>query len=809
MDPSESSNEGTALRRYLPLLLLFFVASGCAALIYEVVWFHLLRQVIGASAASLAIVLTSYMGGMCLGSLAFPRWISPGFPPLRVYAYLEAGIAAFGALLLILLPLVGKLYVAAVGYGQPGIALRAFVSLFCLLPPTMLMGATLPAIARCLKTTRSGMSQLGLFYMANLAGGSIGCLLAGFYLLRVYDIFVASFVAVLLNASVALASLAIASRVGFRASDPASLRLPSVSAHKIVYMVIALSGLTALGSEVIWTRLLGLVLGGTVFSFTIILAIFIAGLGIGSSVGSALVRHIRSPYVALGGCQLALVAAIPMAAHMISLELPFWKLNPEFATNLFQRYSHDILRSAVAILPATCLWGASFPLALAAAAEDGQDPGHLAGGINAANTIGAVAGALLFGTLLIPAVGTSVAQKILTALSAVAVLLMIGARSAPELAARNRASRPIVAAALVVGFAALTILAVPPVSNVLIAIGRSVAVIDDPEEYLFVGEGANSSVAVTGYPSVNTRSLHVGGKSVASTITSDMRLQRMLGHLPALVHPNPKTVLVVGFGAGVTAGSLVLHPEIERIVICEIEPLVAEVSSHFFAPENYSVLEDPRVEIIFDDARHYIETSREKFDIITSDPIHPWMDGAAALFSVEYYELAKQHLHPGGVVAQWVPLYQTDETTVKSEVASFMEVFPEGVVWSSHIPLQEGTDLLLLGRNGTMKIDVNQIAARIEENPALVQSLTDVDLGYLITLLAAYVSRGSDLATWLEGAQINRESSLRLQYLAGLAIEVYRDQEIYRSIARYRRYPDDIFVAPSEIRDRIRKRWSQ
>jgi spermidine synthase len=281
----------------------------------------------------------------------------------------------------------------------------------------------------------------------------------------------------------------------------------------------------------------------------------------------------------------------------------------------------------------------------------------------------------------------------------------------------------------------------------------------------------------------------------------------MLGHLPALVHPNPKTVLVVGFGAGVTAGSLVVHPEVERIVICEIEPLVAEVSSQFFAPENYSVLEDPRVEIIFDDARHFIATNREKFDIITSDPTHPWMDGAAALFSVEYYELAKQHLNPGGVVAQWVPLYQTDETTVKSEVASFMEVFPEGIVWSSHIPMQKGTDLLLLGRNETMKIDIDRIAARIEENPALAQSLTDVDLGYFITLLAAYVSRGSDLTTWLEGAQINRESSLRLQYLAGLAIEVYREQEIYRSIARHRRYPDDVFVAPSEIRDRIQRRW--
>ncbi|HEX9815283.1 MAG TPA: SAM-dependent methyltransferase, partial [Myxococcota bacterium] len=209
MDQSESSGEGGALRRYMPLLLLFFVASGCAALIYEVVWFHLLRLVVGASAVSLAIVLTSYMGGMCLGSLAFPRWVSPDHPPLRVYAYLEAGIAAFGIVLLGLLPLIGKLYLAVVGHGALGLVLRALVCLLCLLPPTVLMGATLPAIARCLDTTRGGMSRLGLLYMANLAGGVFGCLLAGFYLLRLYDVTVATLFAASLNAAVAAVALSL------------------------------------------------------------------------------------------------------------------------------------------------------------------------------------------------------------------------------------------------------------------------------------------------------------------------------------------------------------------------------------------------------------------------------------------------------------------------------------------------------------------------------------------------------------------------------------------------------------------------
>jgi spermidine synthase len=645
--------------------------------------------------------------------------------------------------------------------------------------------------------------------MANLVGAATGCLLAGFYLLRVYDIFVASFVAVSLNASVALVCLAISSRMSFRASDAPSLRIPSLSAHKVVYLVTALSGLVALGCQVVWTRLLSQVLGGTVFSFTIILAIFITGLGLGSSVGSALARLTRSPYVALGWCQLALVAAVPVAAHMISSELPYWKLNPDFATDLLQRYMHDLVRTAVAILPATCLWGASFPLALAAAAEDGQEPGHLAGGINAANTIGAVVGALLFGTLMIPSVGTSDAQKILTALSAVAVLVMLGARCAPQLATRKRILEPIAAAALIVGFAVLTVQIVPPVSKILIAMGRMAGLEEKIEAYLYVGEGTSASITVADFPSNNTRSLHINGKSVASTGKADMRIERMTGHLPALFHPNPKTALVVGFGAGVTAGSLILHPEIERIVICEIEPLVVEVASEHFAVANYRVLEDPRVEIIYDDARHFIATTREKFDVITSDPIHPWMDGAAALFSVEYYELAKQRLNPGGIVAQWVPLYETDEASVKSEIASFMQSFPEGTLWSSHIPRNEGTDLLMVGQVGPMEIDVNRLAARIEGNPRLEQSMAEVDLGYLITLLATYIGRGPELTAWLEDAQINRERSLRLQYLAGLSIDVYREKEIYRAIATYRRYPEDILIGSPEIAEQVRRRWSQ
>ena len=810
MDQSESSGEGGALRRYMPLLLLFFVASGCAALIYEVVWFHLLRLVVGASAVSLAIVLTSYMGGMCLGSLAFPRWVSPDHPPLRVYAYLEAGIAAFGIVLLGLLPLIGKLYLAVVGHGALGLVLRALVCLLCLLPPTVLMGATLPAIARCLDTTRGGMSRLGLLYMANLAGGVLGCLLAGFYLLRLYDVTVATLFAASLNAAVAAVALSLSSRHRFRAADASKLALPSLAGHRIVYLVIALSGLTALGAQVIWTRLLGLIFGGTVFSFAIILAIFLAGLGIGSSVGSLVARHVRSPHAAFGWCQLALVAAIPLAAHMITAELPFWELNPAFKDSLFQFFSHDLLRCAVAILPATGLWGASFPLALAAAAGKGQEPGHLAGGVNAANTIGAIAGALFFGLVMVPAFGSSVSQQVLAVVSACSALLLLGTHGASGSRGRLASPRAVAATALIAGFALLMIQLVPPVSGHVIATGRRAHDEGTPiGDILFAGEGRTSSVAVVDYPSSNARSIHVGGKVMASTIPEDMRLQRMMGHFPALMHPNPKTALVIGFGAGVTAGSLVIHPEIERIVICDFEPLMPEIGGKYFAAENYNVVDDPRVEIVVDDARHYVATTREQFDIITSDPLDPWMDGAAVLYTVEFYELARQRLRPGGVVAQWLPLYETDEPSMKSELASFLEVFPEGTVWSSHIPRNGGHDLVMIGQDGPMRVEVDQMASRIGRNPRIAQSLADVDLGYLITLLATYFGRGPDLAGWLEDAQINRDRSLRLQYLAGFSLEVYEEREIYRAMAAYRRYPDELLIAPPEIGEQVRTRWSR
>jgi spermidine synthase len=271
--------------RFLPLLLVLFLGSGCAALIYEIVWFQLLQLVIGSTAVSLGVLLGTFMGGMCLGSFALPRLVSARQHPLRVYALMELGIGLIGIMVLYGVPLIGGLYAAGVGYGLPGILLRGIVCALCLLPPTLLMGATLPAIARWVETTPKGISWLGFFYGGNIAGAVFGCLLAGFYLLRVHNMATATFLAAAINITVAAIGVMLAKRTPHQARPSEPKRRPAKEGndHGPVYVTIALSGMCALGAEVVWTRLLSLMLGATVYTFSIILAVFLVGLGIGSS----------------------------------------------------------------------------------------------------------------------------------------------------------------------------------------------------------------------------------------------------------------------------------------------------------------------------------------------------------------------------------------------------------------------------------------------------------------------------------------------------------------------------------------------
>jgi spermidine synthase len=818
-DPGPSAAP-LASRRFLPPLLLLFVGSGCSALIYEIVWFQLLQLVIGSSAVSLGVLLGTFMGGMCLGSVALPRVIPARHHPLRVYALLELGTGLIGILVLFGMPAVDRLYASSAGHGLAGLLLRGAVCAACLFPPTLLMGATLPAVARWVEATPRGVSWLGSFYGGNIAGAVFGCLLAGFYLLRVHDMATASYVAAAINGAVGLLGLGLSVLTPHTgpAADPGPERVAPAPGTWAIYVAIALSGLGALAAEVIWTRLLALLLGATVYTFSIILAVFLVGLGLGSGIGSFLARSVARPRVVLACCQALLAAAIAWTAVTIASSLPYWPINPSLSRSPWFNFQLDLVRCLWAVLPATVLWGASFPLALAAVVSRGQDAGRLVGGIYAANTAGAIVGALGSSLLLIAWAGTQTSQRLLIGLAAAtAVLLFVSAfwphRGRVTLAGERRGLATWAGAAGLLagaaGLAALLVWCVPPVPGELVAWGRQTPSNLTTGQVLYVGEGLNSSVAVT-LVDKDVRQFHVSGKVEASTHPEDMRLQRLLGHLSALVHPRPRKVLVVGCGAGVTAGSFVLHPDVERIVICEIEPLIPQVVANYFARENNNVLRDPRVEVVYDDARHYILTSREKFDIITSDPIHPWVKGAATLYSTEYFELCKRHLNPGGVVTQWVPLYESDGDTVRSELATFFAAFRHGTVWANS-PHGEGYDLVLLGQVEPTTIDVNELEARLnrDDHAAVARSLKDVGFGGAVELLATYAGQASDLRPWLEGAEINRDRNLRLQYLAGMGVNSDLAGLIYQGMLSQRRFPDELFTGTRQRIEALRLRMEQ
>jgi len=801
-------------RDVFPWLLLLLAASGCAALIYEIVWFQLLQLVIGSSAVSLGLLLAAYMGGLCLGSVLLPRVVGAHWAPLRVYALLELGIAALSIIALFGVPVVGRLYLVGAATGLAGLVVRGVVAAACLLPPTLLMGASLPAIARWAETTPKGVSRLGLLYSANVAGAVVGCLLAGFYLLRVHDMAVATYTAAAINTAVAGLAFALAAaghnnsegREERRGGD----RVARAPGAALVYAAIAVSGFTALGAEVIWTRLLSLLLGATVYTFSIILAVFLLGLWAGSGAGSFLARRVERPRLALAACQILAAASIAWTAFHLANVLPYWPVDPWLSTSPWFNFDLDVTRAVRAILPATLLWGASFPLALASAAAEGEDPGRLAGEVYAANTAGSIVGALLFSLVLIPAAGTAGSERLLIWLAAAAAAAALGAAA---FTIRHRIRLPIGGTALA-GVALLAWGLTATVSAVpwqMIAYGRRVApilrglnvVTDVQPTPLFVGEGVSSSVVIS--QRGDQRFFYVSGKSEASSAPLDMRLQRMMGHIPALFHPRPQSVLVVGFGAGVTAGSFVPYPEVESIVICELEPVIPAASDEYFGRQNYHVLGDRRARVVYDDARHFIFTAPHKFDVITTDPIHPWVKGTSTLYSKEYYELVKRHLNAGGIVAQWLPIYDSDEETVKTELATFFDVFPNATVWSNYTD-GDGYDLVLIGRENAAPIDVDALQKRLDQ-PAykgVAASLADAGFPSAVDLLKTYAGRASDLAPLVANVPINEDLNLRLQYLAGLGLNSVASPEIYRDILAYRQFPEGMFVGAGERMDTLR-----
>jgi len=762
------ATETTTPPHALLLVLAAFAASGCAALVYQVVWLEQLGLALGSSAVSLGVLLARF-------------------------AQLELLTAALGLATLVTIPLLGSLYVAWAG--NLGFTLRLVVAALALLPATLAMGATLPAVAPWARST----PWLGLCYAANAAGGAVGAVLAGFYLLRVHDVYVATAVAGALNLLAALAAAALAARVPPTpvASEPAAV--PAVRTGTTLYVVAGLSGFTALAAEVLWTRQLSLLLGGTVYTLALILGIFLLALALGSAAGVGIGERCR-PRVALAVCQWLLCLALAAGAYALARSLPYWPLDVALPSTAETALELDLLRVAWVALPATLLWGASFPLALAALAAETHAPRQrLVARLYAANTGGAIAGALLTTFVLVVVIGSQRTAQLMIVVSAAAgwLLLYDSARGGRRLALTSLAAAALASVALVVP-------ALPPA---FVAYGRFLPTRGLSANVVYVGEGLTSSIAVVAEPS-GVLTYHNAGKTQASTYPEDLRLQRMLGHLGTLLAEQPKSVLVVGLGAGITAGAVSVDPAVERVVVAEIEPLVPHAAALHFAAHNFGVVTSPKVELRIDDGRHFLATTAERFDVITSDPLDPWVKGAAALYTREFWQLARERLNDGGVVTVFVQLYESTPDAVRSEIATFLDVFPQGLLFANTVQGM-GYDLVLVGRVDSHPIDLTRFARRLARSDyaPVATSLRAVGFASALDLLGAYTGRAQDLAPWLEGAARNTDRNLRLQYLAGEGMNSFRAAAIFRElVGEGPAFPEDLFTGTAADLEQLRQR---
>ncbi|MBZ5587292.1 MAG: fused MFS/spermidine synthase [Acidobacteriia bacterium] len=656
-----------------PLVTALFFASGMVALAYEVVWVRALGLVVGNSLWAAVSVVAAYMAGMAIGGALVAKFANRLRFHLRLYGAAEAMAALVALATPSLLPLLQRVAAGLgpeplSGWGLPLLARFAVAWMFLALP-TIALGATLPLLVARIGEGNPLARRVAGLYSANTFGAVCGAVLAAFVVLPALGergtLSVFATVGLLVAGIAWLIDPVVRSR-------PREITAARLGGRRTWLTVPAFLGFVALASELVWTRILLLNLGSRVYAFAAILAVYLFGV----AAGSALARRTTcDPRRGLAACQVLLGISMGLQIAVLSRfggVLGWLAANGRFSS--FAGLQVGLaLAVAVAILPPTLAFGASFPLCVAAY-PSGASPEARTGEVAAANTAGAILGSILGPLLLVPGVGSQNLILGLGAASAVVGAMLAGSRGLR-----------------VAGFGVVALLVVEgsmaPAGTVL----RGAAVVAEGvvEE---LRESASATVAVRRITDQRGtwRSLELNGVNVAGTSPPLRAIQRLQGHLPLLLHPHPTDVLHIGFGSGGTAWAVARHP-VREIVIAEISPEVLAVSDRVFGDINHAVLHDPRTRIVLNDGRNLLLSSREAFDVILSDSIHPVYAGNSTLYTREYFELCRRHLRPEGVVSMWLPMYSLTTESYLAIVRAFWEVFPNTCIWYDPVVLNEFT----------------------------------------------------------------------------------------------------------------------
>jgi spermidine synthase len=710
-------------RPFVVAALLF--CSGFCALIYQTVWLREFRLIFGASTASSAAVLGIFMGGLGLGSAMLGRRAETAPKPLLLYGNLELLIALFAAITPGIVQLVRWLYAATGGtmvLGQGiGTVVRLLMASVVLIGPTFLMGGTLPAAVRSIASDQDrGRRRLALLYGTNTLGAVTGAALSTFWLIELMGNRFALWLAAGVNVIVALTARAIARNSEALAPvEPSAPAVPKDSAEeqepaadiRIVVLASALVGFAFMIMELVWYRMLGPILGGSTFTFGLILVIALLGIGVGG-IGYTLRRSDR--VATLNGfaitCAIeALFIAIPYALGD-RLALLALMLRPLGSLGFASQVLGWFLVASIVVLPASIIAGYQFPMLISLLGRGRVEVARHTGLAYAANTVGAIVGSIAGGFGLMPLLTAPGVWKLV-----VAILALLALAAAFLHGRRLSLSRlvPFGAAAVAI---ALIFTEGPTAVWRHSGIGAGRAGLPEAtlnsikawsnlnkRSVIWEAEGLESSVAV------NARSalaFIVNGKIDGNT-RLDAGTQSMSGLLGALVHGSPRRAMVIGLGTGSTAGWLGSLPELERVDVVELEPSILEVA-RMCAPVNNDVMNNPKVRKYLGDAREVLITTPEKYDLIFSEPSNPYRAGIASLFTSDFYEAAQHRLAPGGIFAQWVQCYEIDVDTIRTVFGTLAKTFPYVQTWRT-----ESADLILVGSKEPMTLDADVLRQRI------------------------------------------------------------------------------------------------
>lgn len=778
-----------------------FVLSGATALVYEVLWARMLGLVLGATTVAITAVLVAFMGGLALGSAVAGKLVGRVTRALRTYALIEMVIGLYALFVPVLFDGVDRLHAASWQSVHPGSissALLRFVAAALVLTiPTTLMGATLPVLVAAVRRGGDERSAaVAKLYTLNLAGAIIGTIAAGFFLLPSVGVRATIWIAAVTNIAIGVAAF-----VADRAHHPVlrtttSSDLPAqsnsselnsrdgvdrLSGARFWFAAAFASGLVTIGMQIVWSRVLAMIIGSSTYAFTIVLALFLIGLAVGAWIVSTMIdSELSSLRRAILIVQL-LTAAMLFFSLRLTNQVPSWLVSSGFRFGVNSWLGLLLLQIAAAsvlILVPAILMGTMMPMILMwagtirdHAVAQSRRGAKLVGQTYAVNTIGAIAGAIITAFVLIPMTSTRFAVYCMASVCVV----IAGVSYLP----RKPAKDPALARSLAIGIAFVLLVAMlfmwPRLNlnalssgaydsfvRVLAKARGGVPESEDenkPGEHalLMYEEGRTATVSVRRDWGIT--SVAINGRTNASD-ADDMTTQVMAGQLGVLTAPRLERALIVGFATGVTPGSVLQSP-IKSVDCVEIEP-AAVTSSRYFEHVNNRPLNDSRLRVIVDDARTYLRVNPMPYDLIVSEPSHPWVPGVANLFTREFFTLSRGRLADDGVFVQWLQIYQLSTENLQSVLATFIQVFPHVAVFRIQ-GSAKGKDLILVGSRQPIALD--RIAKRMQD-ARVGGDLKRVGLTNSADVLAWLVCDESRLAPAVAGATINTDDNMHVETTA-------------------------------------------